>query len=116
MTLLGIRPDIIRMHKLIRLLDENQTEGGYEHIFAHTGQHFDYELDGIFYEQLRVRLPDINLEVGKTLKERNGPTTHAYQSALLFERTAELIETVEPDAVMYLGDTNTVISSLFFSL
>jgi len=110
-TLLGIRPDIIRMFKLIKLLDENQKRYGYTHVFAHTGQHFDYELDGVFYEQLNVRQPDINLGVGKTLKERGGPVTHAYQTALLFERTEEMIEKEKPDAVMYLGDTNSVVSS-----
>ncbi|MBI4434698.1 UDP-N-acetylglucosamine 2-epimerase (non-hydrolyzing) [Candidatus Uhrbacteria bacterium] len=112
MTLLGIRPDIIRMHKLIRLLDEGQAQHGYRHVFAHTGQHFDYELDGVFYDQLSVRRPDINLEVGKTLKERGGATHHAAQTALLFERTYDLLARVHPDAVMYLGDTNSVISSV----
>lgn len=112
MTLLGIRPDIIRMHKLIKLLDKHQAAYGYQHIFAHTGQHFDYALDGIFYRQLHVRRPDINLAVGKTLRERGGPTGHAYQTALLFERTAELLEQERPDAVMYLGDTNSVMSSM----
>ena len=51
-TLLGIRPDIIRMHKLIKLLDEGQNKYNYTHIFAHTGQHFDYELDEVFYREL----------------------------------------------------------------
>lgn len=111
-TLLGIRPDIIRMFKLIRLLDKNQKKYGYEHIFMHTGQHFDYELDGVFYKELGVRRPDYNLGVGKTLKERGGPTTHAYQTALLFERTAAMLEKFKPDAVMFLGDTNSVLASV----
>ncbi|HLC99826.1 MAG TPA: UDP-N-acetylglucosamine 2-epimerase (non-hydrolyzing) [Patescibacteria group bacterium] len=110
-TLLGIRPDIIRMHKLIKLLDAGQKKYGYEHVLAHTGQHFDYELDGVFYKQLNVRRPTINLNVGRTLKERGGPVTHAYQTALLFERTEEFIQKEMPDAVMYLGDTNSVVSS-----
>jgi UDP-N-acetylglucosamine 2-epimerase (non-hydrolysing) len=111
-TLLGIRPDIIRMHKLIRLLDENQEKYGYTHVFAHSGQHFDYELDGIFYKELNVRQPDVNFKVGKTLKESGGPTTHAYQTALLFEKTAEFIEKENPDVILFLGDTNTVLSSV----
>lgn len=112
LTLLGIRPDIIRMHKLIALLDDGQRAHGYRHVFAHTGQHFDYALDGVFYQQLGVRLPDINLNVGRTLQERGGPTGHAYQTALLFEKTHELMEAERPDAVLYLGDTNSVVSSL----
>lgn len=111
-TLLGIRPDLIRMFKLIDLLDKGQKEHGYEHVFMHTGQHFDYELDGVFYEELKLRQPDFNLNVGKTLKERGGPTEHAYQTALLFERTAEMIEKHQPDAILYLGDTNSVLSSV----
>jgi len=110
-TLLGIRPDLIRMHKLIGLLDAGQRSHGYEHIFVHSGQHFDYELDEVFYRELKVRKPDINLNIGKTLKERN-ETSRAYQSALLFEKVDELAKRLSPGAVMYLGDTNTVTSSL----
>jgi len=114
MTLLGIRPDLIRMHKLIRLLDQGQKKYHYEHIFVHSGQHFDYELDEIFYRELKVRKPDINLNIGKTLKKR-GKTGQVYQSALLFERVDELMKKLKPDAVMYLGDTNTVTSALIVS-
>ncbi len=111
-TLLGIRPDIIRMFKLIKLLDEGQEEHGYKHIFCHTGQHFDHELDTLFYDELGVRRPDWNMNIGKTLKEGGGPTTYAYQAALMFEKTAEMLETFKPSLVMYLGDTNTVLSSI----
>jgi UDP-N-acetylglucosamine 2-epimerase (non-hydrolysing) len=111
-TLLGIRPDIIRTFKLIELLDNGQEEHGYKHIFCHTGQHFDSELDGIFYQELGVRHPDWNMNVGKTLKDSGGPTTYAYQTALMFEKTAEMIDLFKPDIVIYLGDTNTVLSSI----
>ena len=110
-TLLGIRPDKIRMYKLIRLLDEGQKKYNYQHIFVQSGQHFDYELDKVFYKELKVRQPNINLNIGKILK-RQGKTTQAYQSALLFEKVDELVRRIKPDAVMFLGDTNTVISSL----
>lgn len=110
-TLLGIRPDIIRMFKLIKLLDEGQKKYNFEHIYVHSGQHFDYELDEIFYKELEVRKPDINLNIGKILKKR-GKTTQAYQSALLFEKVDELVKKLKPNAVMFLGDTNTVTSSI----
>lgn len=100
------------MFKLINLLDIGQSKNNYEHLFMHTGQHFDYELDGIFYKELGVRLPDYNMEVGKTLKKGGHNTGFAYQMGLLFERTAEMVEKFKPDAVMYLGDTNTVLSSV----
>lgn len=110
-TLLGIRPDLIRMHKLIRLLDNGQKKHNFFHVFVHSGQHFDYELDEIFYRKLKIRKPDVNLNIGKTLKER-GRTDQAYQLSLLSEKVDELIKKVKPSAVMYLGDTNTVISSI----
>lgn len=111
-TLLGIRPDIIRMFKLIKLLDNGQKKHNYEHIFAHTGQHFDFELDDIFYKELGVRRPDWNMQVGKTLKDSGGPTNLAYQAGLLFQKTLEMINKFSPDAIMYLGDTNSVLSSI----
>jgi len=108
-TLLGIRPDYIRMHKLINLLDNHNS--GFQHVLVHSGQHYDPELFGIFLKELNIRQPDINLGVGLTLKER-GVSSHAHQVALLSEKVFDLIEGQKPDAVMYLGDTNTVLSSV----
>lgn len=113
-TLLGIRPDLIRMHKLLCLLDEGQKEHDYEHIFVHSGQHFDYELDEAFYKELEIRKPDLNLNIGRTLR-KSGKTSVPYQLALLFEKVSEMVEEINPDAVMYLGDTNTVLSSVVVS-
>lgn len=110
-TLLGIRPDYIRMYKLIRLLDEGQTKYNYEHILVHSGQHYDPELFGNFLTEFNIRKPDIDLGIGLALKER-GVSTHAYQSALLSERTFDMLEKVKPNVVLYLGDTNTVLSSV----
>ncbi len=110
-TLLGIRPDYIRMFKLIKLLDQSDT---IEHILVHSGQHYDPELFGIFMEEFGIRKPDIDLGIGLAVKER-GLTGHAYQNSLLTERTFEMLEKVKPDAVMYLGDTNTVLSSVVVS-
>lgn len=108
-TLLGIRPDYIRMHKLIKLLDNHGR--GLEHILVHSGQHYDPELFGVFLKELNIRQPDIDLEVGLTLKKR-GVSNHAYQVALFSQRVFDLIEKLKPDAVMYLGDTNTILSSV----
>jgi UDP-N-acetylglucosamine 2-epimerase (non-hydrolysing) len=110
-TFLGIRPDIIRMHKLLALLNEGQGRHGYRHIYVHSGQHFDYELDGVFHRQLNVKPPRVNLRTGRTLK-KTGKTSHVHQSALLFHRTAEMLDRLRPDAVLYLGDTNTVLSAI----
>ncbi len=111
-TLLGIRPDIIRMHKLIKLLDNGQRKHNYEHVFAHTGQHFDYELNDIFYEELGVRHPDVNFEIGRKLKESGGRTDYVNQMELLFKETEEFLKKEKPDTVMFLGDTNSVLASI----
>ncbi len=111
LTYLGIRPDLIRMHQLLALLDGGQRKFGYRHIFVHSGQHFDYQLDGIFYRDLGVRRPDFNLRIGRDLKKAN-KGSHVEQAALLFTRTAAMIEKLRPDAVLYLGDTNTVLTSI----
>ena len=110
-TLLGIRPDYIRMFKLIKLLDEGQNKHNYKHILVHSGQHYDPELFGNFLKEFDIRQPDIDLGIGLTLKKR-GVSNHAYQTALLGERVYDLIEKIKPSAVMYLGDTNTVLSSI----
>lgn len=110
-TFLGIRPDIIRMHKLLALLDGGQSRHNYKHIYVHSGQHFDYQLDGVFHRQLKVKPPKLNLRIGRTLK-KTGKTGHVQQSALLFQKTAQMLERLRPDAVLFLGDTNTVLSAI----
>lgn len=108
-TLLGIRPDYIRMYKVIRLLDAHK--GNFEHILVHSGQHYDPELFGVFLKELQTRKPDIDLQIGLTLKKQ-GISSHVHQVALLTERVYDLVQKVRPDAVMFLGDTNTVLSSV----
>jgi len=110
-TFLGIRPDIIRTRRLLEMLDQGQKKFGYEHVYVHSGQHFDYQLDGVFRKQLGVRRADLDLRIGKILK-KTCKTSHVHQSALLFTKTAEMLDKIRPNAVMYLGDTNTVTSAL----
>lgn len=99
-TCIGIRPDIIRLSQIIKNLDNH-----FINIIVDSGQHYDYNLNKIFYDQLKVRPPDYNLDV------KSG--THATQVAKLmieFEKT--LLEN-DPYFVIVLGDNN---SSLGFSL
>jgi UDP-N-acetylglucosamine 2-epimerase (non-hydrolysing) len=110
-TFLGIRPDIIRMHRLLTLLDRGQAQYNYRHVYVHSGQHFDYQLDGVFYRELNVKPPSVNLGIGRTLKRR-AKTSHVHQSSLLFEKTGQMLHRFRPDAVLYLGDTNTVLSAI----
>ncbi|MBZ5526601.1 MAG: UDP-N-acetylglucosamine 2-epimerase (non-hydrolyzing) [Acidobacteriia bacterium] len=110
-SLLGIRPDIIRMGKLLNLLERGQAANGYRHLYVHSGQHYDDSLEGIFHRELGVRRPKFNMGTGRTLKKR-AKTGHVYQAGYLFEKTAQMIERLRPDAVLFLGDTNTVLSSI----
>lgn len=115
MSVVGTRPALIRMHKLLALLDEHQEAKNYEHVFVHTGQHFDRELDGIFYEQMGIRQPDYNLGVGKILKQQGGPQSFEYQMSVLFPEISKLLEKERPNLVVYLGDTNTELSAIVVS-
>jgi len=98
-TVTGIRPDFIRMSEIFKKLDEN-----FNHILIHSGQHFDRLLSGVFFEELDIRQPDYNLEVGGPGKE------HFHQTALLSVKLIELIraENLNPDIILFLGDSNSV--------
>lgn len=97
-TILGIRPDLIRMSMILKKLDEN-----FHHIFIHTGQHYDRNLSDIFYEELEIRKPDYLLETGKKCKN------HYEQLSYLSKEIPELLkrENIKPDLILLLADANT---------
>ena len=101
-TLTGIRPDFIRMSEVFRRLD---AEPSVNHILIHTGQHFDKMLSGVFFEQLEIRQPDYNLEIGGKGKH------HYHQTAELTVKLIDLIkrEELDPDWIVLLGDSNSVL-------
>lgn len=103
LTLTGIRPDFIRMSKIFKKFDEN-----FEHILIHTGQHYDKMLSDVFFEELQIRKPDYNLEIGGPGKE------HFHQAADLSVKIIELIrkENLDPDLICFLGDSNSVLASV----
>lgn len=99
MTIVGTRPEIIRLSRVIAKLDEHC-----EHTLVHTGQNYDYELNGIFFEDLGVRPPDRFLEVaGSNAAETIGNVIIAADRAL---------EEAKPEAVLVLGDTNSCMAVL----
>lgn len=99
MTILGTRPEIIRLSEVIRRLDEVAN-----HVLVHTGQNYDYELNEIFFEDLRVRKPDYFLAIDASSVGR------AYGN-ILIESERVLVDE-EPDAVLVLGDTNSAIAAI----
>lgn len=99
MTIVGTRPEIIRLSRVVAKLDLFC-----EHIFVHTGQNYDYELNGVFFEDLGVRKPDVFLEAaGKNAAETIGQVIVA---------SDRLFEQYQPDALVLLGDTNSALSAI----
>ncbi len=98
-TITGIRPDFIRMCFVFKELDAN-----FNHILIHTGQHFDANLSGVFFEQLGIRTPDYTLDTGKTA------ANHFEQLAYLTNAIPNLFKehNIAPDLILFLGDSNSV--------
>lgn len=100
-TVVGTRPELIRLSCVIRRLDDTP---GIEHVLVHTGQNYDYELNQVFFEDLDIREPDHMLGVDtSSLGRVLGGTLIAVEEVLLEE---------EPEALLVLGDTNSCIAAL----
>lgn len=98
-TIVGTRPEIIRLSRVMAKLDAYC-----EHVLVHTGQNYDYELNGVFFDDLGIRKPDRFLEAaGATGAETIGKVIIAADQAL-----AEIL----PDAVLILGDTNSCLAAI----
>ena len=99
LTVLGTRPEIIRLSRVLDALDRYT-----DHVLVHTGQNYDHGLNGVFFEQLRLRQPDHHLAVDtSSLGRVLGETLIKVEAVLLQER---------PDAVLILGDTNSSIAAV----
>ena len=98
MTIVGTRPEIIRLSRVITLLDETVN-----HILVHTGQNYDYELNEIFFKELEIRKPDhfLNADIsslGATIGD-------------IIKKSEEVMLKEKPDALLVLGDTNSCLSA-----
>ena len=98
LTVVGTRPEIIRLSRVMSLLDEHVN-----HIIAHTGQNYDYELNEIFYKDLELRKPDFFLNVDVSSLEASVGD--------IIRKTGELLRAEKPDALLVLGDTNSCLSA-----
>ncbi len=99
MTVVGTRPEIIRLSATIKLLDQHT-----EQVLVHTGQNYDYELNEVFFEDLGLRKPDHFLNAD----------TSSLGAALgsILTKTEEVLQAERPDAFLVLGDTNSCISAV----
>ncbi len=99
MTILGTRPEIIRLSEVIKKSDKY-----FQHILVHTGQNWDYNMNQIFFKDLELREPDIYLNaVGNDLGETIGN---------IISKSYKVMKEVNPDALLILGDTNSALSSI----
>ena len=98
-TVVGTRPEIIKLSPVIPLLGE-----AFEHRLIHSGQHYSYTMDALFFEELRLPAPDTRLEVGSA--------SQGVQTARILERLEAALLAESPAAVIALGDTNTVLAAM----
>lgn len=97
LIIVGTRPEIIRLAAVI-----NKCRLYFDTILAHTGQNYDYNLNGVFFKDLKLEDPDVYLDaVGKDLGETMGN---------IIAKSYQLMEEIKPDAVLVLGDTNSCLS------
>lgn len=97
MTILGTRPEIIKMSEIVKKSDKY-----FDHILVHTGQNYDYTLNEVFFKDLGLRQPDYYLGVvGENLGQTMGN---------VIAKAYELMVEVKPDAIIVLGDTNSCLS------
>jgi UDP-N-acetylglucosamine 2-epimerase (non-hydrolysing) len=98
--IVGTRPEIIKMSPVIHELENQKLN----YFILHTGQHYSYNMDKVFFEQLKLPKPKYNLEVGSG--------THAEQTGKMLIGIEKILQKERPDVVLVEGDTNTVLSGV----
>lgn len=101
MTVVGTRPEIIRLSAVIKKLEESEA---IEHILVHTGQNYDYELNEVFFEDFHLRKPDYFLNAA------TGTAVETIGNILV--KVDPIMEEVKPDAFLVLGDTNSCLCAI----
>ena len=101
MTILGTRPEIIRLSRVICLFDKFC-----DHVLVHTGQNFDFELRDVFFNDLELREPDYRLNCAQNSKRT------AETIGKIISSVDDVIAEVSPEAVLILGDTNSCLAAI----
>lgn len=98
-TILGTRPEIIRLSRVIAALDRHT-----DHVLIHTGQNYDYELNEILFQDMEIRKPDYYLQAaGKSAAETMG---------MVIAKSNDVLSRIQPHAVLILGDTNSCLAAI----
>jgi UDP-GlcNAc3NAcA epimerase len=102
-TIVGARPQFIKASAVIRAIQGfNKREKRFREILVHTGQHYDYLMDRVFFEELQLPEPDYHLGVGSG--------SHARQTGMMLERIETVLQKEKPHVVMVYGDTNSTLA------
>jgi UDP-N-acetylglucosamine 2-epimerase (non-hydrolysing) len=104
-TVVGARPQFIKASSVSRAIEEfNQSAGreAIKEIMVHTGQHYDYKMSRVFFEELDLKEPDYHLSVGSG--------THGWQTGEMLKRVEEVLIQEKPDIVLVYGDTNSTLA------
>ncbi|GAI09166.1 unnamed protein product, partial [marine sediment metagenome] len=99
LNVVGARPNFMKIAPLVRAFRERPE---FQPVLVHTGQHYDERMSRLFFEQLEIPRPDVNLDVGSA--------THAVQTAEIMKSFEPVVEQYRPDLVLVVGDVNSTIA------
>ncbi len=103
LSIVGARPNFVKLPPIHRAL----VKSGFEHLIVHTGQHYDYEMSQIFFENLEIPIPNYNLNVS--------PGNHSYQLGEMIKRCGDVLLKEKPTVVIVYGDTNSTLAGALAS-
>src|SRR3989338_9449884 len=98
-TILGTRPEMVKLSSLMPLLEQEPET---QHIVIHTGQHYDYSMDKVFFEELKLKEPNYKLNIGSHSQGK--------QTGLMLEKIEEIMIKEKTDLVLVQGDTNSTLA------
>jgi len=104
-NIVGARPQFIKVAPLLRAIQQHNEacpEAPIQEVLVHTGQHYDYEMSQVFFDELRLKAPDYHLGVGSG--------THGYQTGEMLKRIEGVLLKEKPDLVIVYGDTNSTLA------
>ena len=107
-SIIGARPQFVKLAPLVRAIRKHNkfnSKFKIKHLIIHTGQHYDYEMNKIFFDELSIQEPDYNLEVGSG--------SHGWQTGKIIKRVEEVLMKEKPNWVLVYGDTNSTFAGAF---